>query len=173
MKHLTTLLTLLLPYSMLGQFIPQPMGYNPDANGDSFIGVDDVMGTLALYGNTFDNGDSLVIKYINYPEVAPEYTAAGIDIAIQEDWDLLYLSNYSTNVLDISLPEGSGFKVLQLFVKGASPSLDYFSNYIYSGSQLQLVSPDPFYVSNEHPLSITLIRGHDGIWYLPYGYNFP
>ena len=162
MKHLTTLLTLLLPYSMLGQFIPQPMGYNPDANGDSFIGVDDVMGTLALYGNTFDNGDSLVIKYINYPEVAPEYTATGIDIAIQEDWDLLYLSNSYTSVLDISLPEGSGFKVLQLF--GTGEGLYYTVNF----HTLQTGLNDRFvYVG--FPQSATLIRGHDGVWYYPFG----
>lgn len=165
MKHLITLLALLLSCSMLGQFIPQPMGYNPDANGDSFIGVDDVMGTLALYGNTFDNGDSLVIKSINYPEVAPEYTAAGVDIAIQEDWDLLYLSNSYTSVLDISLPEGNGFKVLQLFVSGDSEStLDFEVNF----HTLQTSLHGRFYYHG-HPLSATLIRGHDGVWYYPFG----
>ena len=171
MKHFTTLLALLLSCSMLGQFIPQPMGYNPDANGDSFIGVDDVMGTLALYGNSFDNGDSLVVKYINYPDVAPEYTAAGIDIAVQEDWDLLYLNNSSTtSVLDISLPDGNGFKVLQLFVKGDSFASGAFTINIY-GPQLQLILPDPLLVYNGFQPSVTLIRGHDGIWYFPYGHH--
>ena len=162
MKHLTTLLALLLSCSMLGQFIPQPMGYNPDANGDSFIGVDDVMGTLALYGNTFDNGDSLVIKSINYPEVAPEYTAAGVDIAIQEDWDLLYLSNSYTSVLDISLPEGSGFKVLQLFVTGEG--LNFTVNFHTLQADL-----DNRFVYAGFPQSATLIRSHDGVWYYPFG----
>ena len=60
MKYFTTLLALLLSYSMLGQFIPQPMGYNPDANGDQFIGVDDVMGTLALYDNPLHFAKSAV-----------------------------------------------------------------------------------------------------------------
>ena len=162
MKHLTTLLALLMSCSMFGQFIPQPMGYNPDANGDSFIGVDDVMGTLALYGNTFDNGDSLVIKSINYPEVAPEYTAAGVDIAIQEDWDLLYLSNSYTSVLDISLPEGSGFKVLQLFVTGEG--LNFTVNFHTLQADL-----DNRFVYAGFPQSATLIRGHDGVWYYPFG----
>ena len=65
-KHFTTLLALLLSCSMLGQFIPQPMGYNPDANGDSFIGADDVMGTLALYGNIFSTNDSTEFEIIDW-----------------------------------------------------------------------------------------------------------
>jgi len=49
-----------------GQFIPQPMGYNPDANSDGFIGVDDVLETLVLFGNAFENGDSTDIFVVNF-----------------------------------------------------------------------------------------------------------
>ena len=42
MKHLTTLLTMAITLTGLAQQMP----YNPDANGDDFVGVDDVLGFL-------------------------------------------------------------------------------------------------------------------------------
>ena len=45
MKHLLTLTALLLTFSGLAQQMP----YNPDANGDDFVGVDDVLGVLGVY----------------------------------------------------------------------------------------------------------------------------
>ena len=45
MKHLTTLLTALVAFAAAAQQMP----YNPDANGDDFVGVDDVLGVLGVY----------------------------------------------------------------------------------------------------------------------------
>ena len=45
MKRLTTLLTMAITITGLGQQMP----YNPDANGDDFVGVDDVLGVLGVY----------------------------------------------------------------------------------------------------------------------------
>ena len=45
MKHLTTLLTMAITFAGLGQQMP----YNPDANGDDFVGVGDVLGVLGVY----------------------------------------------------------------------------------------------------------------------------
>ena len=45
MKHLTTLLTMAITFNGLAQQMP----YNPDANGDDFVGVDDVLGVLGVY----------------------------------------------------------------------------------------------------------------------------
>ena len=45
MKHLTTLLTMAITFTGLAQQMP----YNPDANGDDFVGVDDVLGVLGMY----------------------------------------------------------------------------------------------------------------------------
>ena len=45
MKHLLTLAGLLLSTLSLAQQMP----YNPDANGDDFVGVDDVLGVLGVY----------------------------------------------------------------------------------------------------------------------------
>ena len=48
------------------QFIPQPMGYNPDENSDGLIGVGDLQGLLALYGSSFNNHDSIVVASIEF-----------------------------------------------------------------------------------------------------------
>ena len=45
MKHLTTLFIMFVTLTGLAQQMP----YNPDANGDDFVGVDDVLGVLGLY----------------------------------------------------------------------------------------------------------------------------
>ena len=45
MKHLVTLLTMAITFTGLAQQMP----YNPDANGDDFVGVDDVLGVLGVY----------------------------------------------------------------------------------------------------------------------------
>ena len=45
MKHLIKLLTMAITLTGLGQQMP----YNPDANGDDFVGVDDVLGVLGVY----------------------------------------------------------------------------------------------------------------------------
>ena len=45
MKRLTTLLTMAITFTGLAQQMP----YNPDANGDDFVGVDDVLGVLGVY----------------------------------------------------------------------------------------------------------------------------
>ena len=44
MKHLATLLTVAITFTGLAQQMP----YNPDANGDDFVGVDDVLGVLGV-----------------------------------------------------------------------------------------------------------------------------
>ena len=92
MKHLTTLLTMAITLTGLGQQMP----YNPDANGDDFVGVDDVLGVLGVYdtalmqpdltcdyqGTTFENWvigvldeslvlDSIYVEYMlvdSYPQ---------------------------------------------------------------------------------------------------------
>ena len=52
MKHLTTLLALLLSCSMLAQG-PVEFPWNPDADGDDFIGVNDLMALLGEFDSVF------------------------------------------------------------------------------------------------------------------------
>lgn len=51
MKHLTTLLTMAITLTGIAQQMP----YNPDANGDDFVGVDDVLGVLGVYDTALMN----------------------------------------------------------------------------------------------------------------------
>ena len=77
MKHLTTLLALLLSCSMLAQG-PVEFPWNPDADGDDFIGVNDLMALLGEYSTSFSeealylSEDSLSAMYdagsMNYVE---------------------------------------------------------------------------------------------------------
>ena len=53
------------------QFIPQPMGYNPDSNSMG-IGSEDLMGMLSLFGSSFNSGDSLVVDYFEYSFIEHE-----------------------------------------------------------------------------------------------------
>ena len=52
MKHFTTLLALLLSCSMLAQG-PVEFPYNPDSDGDDFIGVNDLMALLGEFDSIF------------------------------------------------------------------------------------------------------------------------
>ena len=166
MKTIFSLLLALSIGSALGQFIPQPMGYNPDVNGDEFIGVDDVMGTLALYNNTFDLGDSLVISSLNFPADYPEtYGGSGSPlIQIDEATDFLYMHQTEDQAVEFQLPQGQGFKVIQVFMSsevwnfGVRFFLDE-SNSDSFGGFLNVQPP--------RPMSMTFIRGHNGIWYQP------
>ena len=52
MKHLTTLVTLFLSCTMLAQG-PVEFPWNPDSDGDDFIGVNDLMALLGEYSTSF------------------------------------------------------------------------------------------------------------------------
>ena len=77
MKNLTTLLALLLSCSMLAQG-PVEFPWNPDADGDDFIGVNDLMALLGEFDSVFSeealylSEDSLSAMYdagdMNYVE---------------------------------------------------------------------------------------------------------
>ena len=56
MKHLLTLAALLISTLSLAQFTP----YNPDADNDQFVGAQDLLAFLPLFGEDWDL-DSLVI----------------------------------------------------------------------------------------------------------------
>ena len=166
MKHFTTLLALLLSCSMLGQFIPQPMGYNPDANGDSFIGVDDVMGTLSVYNSFFANNDSLELGFFEFPQDLNYQTSEtdGVgDFSVGDSLDLVYLVQNDYSFVHIHLPSGNTWKVLQIFyrVEGISNCTFQFI------SDTGPIGSNWSYVNTDNPRYFTLIRGHDGHWYFP------
>lgn len=100
------------------------MGYNPDANGDALIGVSDLSGLLALYGQPFNNGDSIVVATVQVSGDNQGWPSNGSHEAlVLPDADVIYLDVeaydtgfdgiYSTyNVFKMKLPDGVGFKTL-------------------------------------------------------------
>ena len=53
MKHLMTLVALLVSTAAVAQIPTFP--WNPDENGDQFIGLPDLLGLLTVYGQEFEN----------------------------------------------------------------------------------------------------------------------
>ena len=149
------------------QFIPQPMGYNPDSNCDGYIGSADLVGLLALYGNAFDNGDSLIVQTINFPEEEGDYWDGNCDsdvcVLLDDLWDIVYFSTTNDAVVFFELPEGIGYKVVQVFV-----DCDGFAQMnvmFYHPASIGLPLINPMTVNCDRPRVFTFIRGHDGIWY--------
>ena len=162
MKWFVFSIALACTTSATAQFIPQPMGYNPDVNGDEFIGVDDVMGTLALYSSVFDNGDSLDVY-----TTPDSLWADGFEtLHIPDGTDIVYL-NYEVPVqgaeATIELPEATGFSALMVFtdpVEWKSHALTFF----YQGDGQE----SHHYASNRKKCFIW-IHGHNDKWYLVSG----
>ena len=74
MKHLTTLLALLLSCSMLAQG-PVEFPWNPDADGDDFIGVNDLMALLGEFDSVF----SEEALYLSEDSLSAMYDAGAMD----------------------------------------------------------------------------------------------
>lgn len=143
------------------------MGYNPDVNGDEFIGVDDVMGTLALYDNAFDNGDSIV-------SVFETVTVPYDTIVVDDNTDLLYInaSLDDGNEFMVLLPNGGvGFKTLAIFIRNTGESFSGATVGVRMHQQNELCDPSGFceraylLVNAYDPECFMLIRGEDGTWY--------
>jgi hypothetical protein len=163
MKTILSLLFALTLGTAFGQFIPQPMGYNPDVNGDEFIGVDDVMGTLALYDNAFDNGDSVVTVFADLTD--PLDT-----LFIPANTDMVYINadGPENPHFLIELPSGTGFKTLVVMAKntteisGSTASIRFIEPCDYGDG---FCTVQWIYVTEYKPLYTFLIRGLDGVWY--------
>ena len=171
MKHLLTAIACCLAVAGSAQFIPQQMGYNPDVNGDELIGVEDLMGTLSLYGSEFDNGDSLMVSSWTFPEDYPipptaEQDASGIpvDVDIPENIDVLYVHQTVDRMVNFHLPEGDGFKVFQMFLS-CENFYQWDVRIMLTESSLSMAWGAPFVVKEARPKSFILIRGHNGVWY--------
>ena len=71
------------------------------------------MGTLALYGNTFDNGDSLVVEYDTWDVNLP-YGNGEDDYVMNSGVDLLYLSSNLWDDNEQSSYPATGFSTLMI-----------------------------------------------------------
>ena len=158
MKTILSLLFALTLATAFGQFIPQPMGYNPDVNGDEFIGVDDVMGTLALYDNAFDNGDSIATLSINFPADYDVWPNA--IVGIPDSLDIIYLHQEEDVGVDVTLPQGTGYKNLQFFCS-CNASAAYQITITFSGPGTLLQES----LRCQKPTYFRFLRGENGVWY--------
>ena len=59
MRYLLTLLLAALSFNAVGQ---TNQNYNPDYDDDGSIGVNDILGILSTFGDTWDSGDVMVIE---------------------------------------------------------------------------------------------------------------
>ena len=173
MKYFIAIFTFALYAHCCAQFIPQPMGYNPDENLDGLIGAGDLQGLLALYGNTFDNEDSLEIGFFELPEDFEDFDEQNVTspstLHIEESIDLVYLVQNDYGYAYLQLPSGDTWKVLQVFIRVEEISNTTFQFVGDTGP----VGPNWSYVFEDVPRFFTLIRGHDGHWYFPdHGVNY-
>jgi len=74
MRYLLTLLFAALSLNVVGQINPN---YNPDYDADGFISVNDVLGVLSTFGDTWDSGD--VIIGCTYPAAVEYNSSANVD----------------------------------------------------------------------------------------------
>ena len=131
----TTIFSLLMVCGVtaFGQFIPQPNAYNPDVNGDSFIGVDDVMGTLALFGNAFDNGDSLQTLTLQFSVL--DQSNAGLGYTPNEKFliplgvDILIVEGIDVSQVWLELPATTGFRSMLIMATTVNQNHTTFKFY--------------------------------------------
>ena len=167
MKWLVFSIVLACTTSATAQFIPQPLGYNPDENADGLIGVGDLQGLLALYGNAFDNGDSTEIETITFSAEDQAIGGSGYSLgsdgcclrSISESSDIVYLhsSDYADDLF-IELPAAESFKTLLVLC-----STDvYYARFLFHDNGLQMGMCNP---PTNYPRYFIFIRGHNGRWY--------
>ena len=96
MKLLTTLFSGLVTFAAVAQQMP----YNPDSNGDDFVGVDDVLGVLGLYDSALIQSDLTC----NYEGTEFEQLIGGL-IAGDLVLDSIYVEYSLTDSDQVFLPE--------------------------------------------------------------------
>lgn len=147
MKHLLTISALLFSSLAMGQWPSLP--YNPDDNADGLIGVVDLQGLLANYGNEFasavvsEDGESAIV-YMGEMAFPPCALACrslpGMwETASTVDLGLVWNEVYSTGIDNLTwLKPSSGSNVPGLFVSQDESSYIYhetLSEYKYMARQ--------------------------------------
>ena len=176
MKPLLLLCAFFLRMIVSAQFIPQPVAYNPDENADGLIGFSDLAGLLALYGNTFFNGDSTQIQSFETPDTCPAFFGENACL-VSEDTDILY---WTTSLAQCSyepvirLPNGNSWKTLLIFLSSDNAQEQLIRIRIEEDSVVatddngtnyyENLFDDVWMVPGRDKFKL-LIRGHNGIWY--------
>lgn len=123
MKHLMTLLALVVAVTAGAQTAT----WDPDYNGDSIIGVDDLLGLLSLFGfegptpafNSIQNSCHIFISDFGYQSDQSNYHYDIPDTCSHAIVTCAYGSSYPVNVEDrakIRLPESGVFEGQKIFM---------------------------------------------------------
>ena len=139
MKQLTTLLTMAITFTGLAQQMP----YNPDANGDDFVGVDDVLGVLGVYDTALMQPDLTC----DYEGTDLEQLFGGL-IAGSLVLDSLYLEYLLADSVTTYLPECPDPVVIETVLER---SFMFKAPYIYD----YLLNPDPLLQCYQNILGYT------------------
>ena len=151
MKHFLTLVALLVSTMSLAQFTP----YNPDADNDQFVGAQDLLAFLPLFGEDW-NLDSLAVYHES-------------DLMLAECCDGFFQLPQDADIviIDGSYPEERAF-VLPVIAKpiillGANHANLGVENWVNQNNETE-TSP-VFYASGLHPRAHLLIAAF-GEYYL-------
>lgn len=128
MKHLLTISALLVSSLAMAQFPNLP--YNPDENGDGFIGVVDLQGLLANYGNEFasavisEDGESAIVAMgqMQYPVCA--FTCK----SLPGFWDIPTLEQFGMIWDEVGIETTQNNSSSRYYVRPSNPDT-YSSNY--------------------------------------------
>lgn len=127
MKHLLTLAALLFSTLSLAQQMP----YNPDVNGDDFVGVDDVLGVLGVYDTALMQPD----LECDFQGTDLEQLFAGL-IAGSLVLDSLYLEYLLVDSVTTYLPECPDPVVIETVLE---------RSFMFTASEVYENTDDAFY----------------------------
>ena len=102
MKHFLTLAALLVSTLSLAQFTP----YNPDADNDQFVGAQDLLAFLPLFGEDWDL-DSLTVYAVS--ELAPAFYCSDEMVSYGENTNWCGIDSY---YLTVQIPDDADVIVM-------------------------------------------------------------
>ena len=128
MKHLVASLLTVVCFATYAQFPSLP--YNPDENGDGLIGVVDLQGLLANYGNEFasavisEDGESAIVAMgqMQYPVCA--FTCK----SLPGFWDIPTLEQFGMIWDEVGIESTQSNYSTRYYVRPSNPN-SYSSNY--------------------------------------------
>ena len=168
MKHLLTFAALLVSTLSLAQFTP----YNPDADNDQFVGAQDLLAFLPLFGEDWDL-DSLNIygvSELEVPEWCP-FQPGPNDCSyynyrvVPQDADVIYWDQWDVSGLDarwLVLPELP--KPIIFFGVKDNAEIQTYPIYLGDPSETSPVPMKIFEAADYSALTAVLL-GFDGRWW--------
>ena len=175
MKHLLTLAALLASTLSLAQFTP----YNPDADNDQFVGAQDLLAFLPLFGEDWDL-DSLIIYPVSELDLAfwcqnelVEYGSNSglcgdnsyLTVQVPDDADIVYYDEEALSGTQYLLRLSNALKPLIVF--GSNHGMSSISGESYTDETGQLIiNPNKtFWWLDGEGSNATFLMPFNGKWY--------